>query len=82
MASALLMVLQIYISDVDFDNFIVEDFVDFLATFILPFRHYWYRPRMRVLMLQLQHVVEKNVEAISKNLNKEQQSTLLHFLRI
>ena len=82
MASALLMVLQIYISDVDFDNFIVEDFVDFLATFILPFRHYWYRPRMRVLMLQLQKVVEKNIDAMSQSLNVEQKSTLVHFLRI
>jgi hypothetical protein len=81
-ASALLVILQIYINDVDFDNFIVEDFIDFLATFIIPFRHYWYRPRMRVLMLQLQKVVEKNIDAMSQSLNVEQKSTLLHFLRI
>jgi hypothetical protein len=37
---------------------------------------------MRVLMLQLQKVVEKNIDAMSQSLNVEQKSTLVHFLRI
>jgi len=81
-AAALLFVLRAYVDTIDFNNFIVNDFVEFIQSFVLPHRHCWYRPRMIVFVRQLQVIVTKHCKEMSRCLNKEQKEVLIQFLRV
>uniref|UniRef100_A0A6C0CYY5 RING-type domain-containing protein n=1 Tax=viral metagenome TaxID=1070528 RepID=A0A6C0CYY5_9ZZZZ len=81
-AAALLFVVRAYVDSIDFNNFHIEEFVEFVDSFILPHHHCWYRPRMIVFIRQLQLVVSKHSMDMSRYLNKKQKEVLIQFLRV